>query len=265
MQAIIEKFQAASKQSFADLGATLTRFVEQVAEEVAKAKPRAIAAADNDPQLELDAALWDSAPTVAVPKYALFEALKDVGHRFLATVEGLFVEVRRPWLHFIHPIAPIGDKAPRPPYGKIERKCEMAFGKLSAALPMIRAFAQEAAENLPNEHAGWIVWNDLAQVLDYVPIVADTASSGSVTFRRPELGAHQTLVVDLHSHGTGPAFFSPTDDADDFGEVKLACVIGTLGQEGQLPSIQLRLCVLGLSIPVKLDPAAVFAEAEATA
>lgn len=261
MDKLLAAFQEASQQGLQNIAHALDQFSKGVAEEIAKARPRAIAAADDDANLSLDAALFDSAPTVAVPKHAAFAALQDVGHRFLMTADGVFIEVRRPWLHVIQQLSKYGDAGPRPPYGTIEPKIELAFGRLSAALPHMRAFAEEARNALPNEHAAWIVWNHDAQTLEYVALHTSSASPNAITYDRPALRDGESLAIDLHSHGADAAFFSEQDNADDVGEVKVSAVFGGLG-DGGTPSVAFRLCVLGMFVPLKVPASAIFTVAE---
>ncbi|MGP8437141.1 PRTRC system protein A [Paraburkholderia fungorum] len=257
MENLLALFQDATQAGLRDIATALDQFSQGVADEIARAKPRAIAAADDDEALPLDVALFDSAPTVAVPKHAQFAPLAEVGHRFLMTAEGVFVEVRRPWLHVIQQLAKHGDVGPKPPYGLIMPKIELAFGRLGVAMPFVQAFAEEAKSALPNEHAAWIVWDQDKKELAYKALHVSSASPGAITFERPELQPNESLAIDLHSHGTAPAFFSAQDDADDAGEVKISGVLGGLG-EGGTPSVAFRLCVLGMVIPLKVPASAVF-------
>jgi len=61
-------------------------------------------------------------------------------------------------------------------------------------------------------------------------------------------GGDPDIMLDLHSHGNTPAFWSTTDDADEVG-FRFYAVIGQLGEA---PEILLRLGVYGcfLSLPV---------------
>ena len=63
------------------------------------------------------------------------------------------------------------------------------------------------------------------------------ASSASVKYEPPG-----KIVIDFHSHGSMPAFFSKTDDADDQG-FKIAIVVGRL--DLPVPQVRIRLCVYG--------------------
>jgi PRTRC genetic system protein A len=251
MDKLLAAFQTASQEGLQSIAAALNEFSKGVADELARAKPRAIAADESDEGLPLDVALFDSAPTVAVPKHAKFRPLADVGHRFLMTAQGVFIEVRRPWLHVIQQLTKLSDAGPRPPYGDIEPKIELAFGRLSAAVPLLQAFAEEARAALPNEHAAWIVWDQQKKQLAYKALHVSSSTPGSITFDRPALEPHESLAIDVHSHGDSPAFFSAQDDADDAGEVKISGVLGGIGADGT-PSVAFRLCVLGMFVPLKV-------------
>ncbi|MET3232088.1 UNVERIFIED_ORG: PRTRC genetic system protein A [Burkholderia sp. 1263] len=257
MDKLLASFQNATQEGLKTIAAALEQFSQGVTDELARVKPRAIAAAEDDENLPLDAALFDSAPTVAVPKHAKFAPLADVGHRFLMTAQGVFIEVRRPWLHVIQQLAKHNDTGPRPPYGDIEPKIELAFGRLGVALPFLQAFAEEARAALPNEHAAWVVWDQQKKELAYKALHVSKATPGSITFERPQLAAHESLAIDIHSHGDGAAFFSDQDNADDAGEVKISAVLGGLG-EGATPSVAFRLCVLGMFVPLKVPTDAIF-------
>lgn len=259
MQNLINEFNVATKAGVETIASALNAFVTEAGQKLASAMRNPIAAKQDDEKYPLDEALWKSAPTVTVPKYAEFEALQEVGHRFLATAEGLFIEVRREWLHFIQPIAPLQENAPRPPYGTVAKKVELAFERLGNTFPFIRQFAEAARQALPNEHAAWIVWDAKAKALAYRDVAVKQAGPGAIAFERPILAEHESLAIDIHSHGAGPAFFSETDNRDDAGEVKIACVIGDLG-DGKSPSVQFRICVLGMVIPVNVPATAVFGD-----
>lgn len=197
-------------------------------------------------------------PTLPVPKHGELPAM-DNGHRFLVADDGLWIEIKRPWLHMIWPLAQQTGVAI--PYGSLRRKAQFAFGKLP--IDLILDFTNDATAALPNEAAAWLVWDEHTRQLEYLPLPPVSAGSGHIQFERPALAPHESLAVDLHSHGAGPAFFSDQDNQDDAGEVKISGVIGSLTPEGdRLPTVEFRICALGLTIPVHVDPAALFAVAK---
>lgn len=210
-----------------------------------------------------DYLLQGTCPTVPVPKFGELPAMVGNGHRFLIAADGLWIEIKRPWLHLIWPLAKQTDVAI--PYGSLRQKAQFAFGKLPVAL--IRKFADDAKAALPNEAAAWLVWNsewgDETDCLEYIPLPPVSAGSGHIQFERPALAPYKSLAVDLHSHGAGKAFFSSQDNQDDAGEVKISGVIGSLDRDGEkLPTVEFRICALGLTIPIPVDPAIIFDAAQ---
>jgi PRTRC genetic system protein A len=205
-------------------------------------------------KMQLDLAQFASAPVAAVPRHSEFCALPRNGHRFLVAADGLYLEVRRPWLHFIHRLAE--QSAVAMPYGTIEPRTELAFGRLGAALELFRAFADRARREAPNEWACAIGWDaERAQLVNLDVSILDNSPS-SLRYEMPPLPESVSLVVDLHSHGHLPAFFSGTDNRDDAGSVKIAGVFGDLDKPN--PTAAFRLCVLGLYIPIAVPSDKIF-------
>lgn len=186
-----------------------------------------------------DQIIQDHAPLLVVPRFGLLPRLTHSGHRYLATQDGLMLEVVRPWLRARALIAPA--EIPLP-YGTLPEERHYAF-TARQLLDLRDVFAHEARRALPNEAAAWVVFNAERRSLDYVPLVPDEASPGGITFTRPRLQDHEHVAIDFHSHGSGPAFFSAQDDADDAGEIKFAVVVGTLDGE---PTFASRLCLMGV-------------------
>lgn len=188
-----------------------------------------------------DAALQAVCPSVMVPRFGTLQSLQEPGHRFLVAADGLWIEAHRPWVYIRQPIA--RQEAVAMPYGRLTPAVHLAFGSIPRAL--LDDFAEVARAQLPNECAAWIVWSERGG-LELRHLDNIKASPGYVQFHRPELSDDEHLVIDLHSHGMLPAFFSATDNHDDKGEIKLAAVVGNLDYEK--PSMVVRLCVQGLFI-----------------
>lgn len=189
-----------------------------------------------------DRMIQDHAPTVMVPSFESFSAiaLGANGHRFLAARDGLHIEVKRPWLHLVQPIA----AAPiRLPYGEVPQLLLVAFGKIPR--DMLARFVGDARKLSPHEHAALIIWNANTESLEYRDVDVQEFSRSEVRYNRPRLQAHESLAIDLHSHGELGAFFSSQDDEDDAGEVKISVVVGGL-REGCAPEWKVRLCYMGV-------------------
>jgi PRTRC genetic system protein A len=72
-------------------------------------------------------------------------------------------------------------------------------------------------------------------------------SADSVVYERPVLGAHEHLVVDMHSHGAHRAGFSAQDNQDDHGALQVSYCVGSLDREAPTKATCAR--VLGVTLP----------------
>lgn len=192
-----------------------------------------------------DIALQQVCPTTIVPKFGQFDCLAKNGHRFLAASDGLWVEIRRPWLHVVWPIAQQSDYPM--PYGSVEQKIEFSFGRIERSL--IDQFLKEARQHLPNEFGAWLVWDNRDKRLLYRNLEITSAGPMKLQVIHPKLDDHESLAVDLHSHGVLPAFFSVEDDRDDLMSVKISGVFGQVSHN--VPSFKFRLCIGGKFINIK--------------
>lgn len=192
-----------------------------------------------------DSILQSLCPVVMVPRFSPLDPLHGPGHRFLATADGLWLEVNRPWLHLIWPLCRQTDV--QMPYGELEQTIEFAFNEVPQ--DMIRHFILDAQEAHPDECGAWLIWNDETELLEYRKLRSISATRGSLEVDRPSLLPHEHLAVDLHSHGGDiPAFFSPKDNLDDSGEIKISIVAGNV--KSDKITVEKRLCAMGLFIPL---------------
>jgi PRTRC genetic system protein A len=206
-------------------------------------------------QLQMDKALLAAAPVAAVPRHAPFHPLQESGHRFLLAEDGLYLEVRRPWLHYIHQLAKQTTVAI--PYGAIKGKCELDFGSIGSALEQMKEFAAQAKADAPLEAAATLLWDHRKKAwrIEYPEIIGE-ASASRIQYHQVEPGMDESIAIDLHSHGHLDAFFSTTDDEDDRGAVKISAVFGNLDTDA--PTVAFRLCVLGLYIPINVPAEKIF-------
>lgn len=189
-----------------------------------------------------DAALQTLTPSVMVPKFGQLNNMDEAGHRFLLGHDGLWMEVKRPWLELCVPLAQ--QSIVPMPYGQVSKKMQFKFGKLPQVY--LWAFLQEARNHLPNECAAWFIWNETDNTMRMEMLVANFASSGSINYQCPVLEEGEHFVADIHSHGTAHAFFSSQDNEDDKTEVKIAAVLGNVDRA--VPTMQARLCANGYFI-----------------
>jgi PRTRC genetic system protein A len=192
----------------------------------------------------IDVALQSVTPAVMVPRRTAFEELDTPGHRILMAGNGIWLEVLRAWLYvrvLISPQLPLAV-----PYGNVSSELRLKFGKLP--LSMVHQFTDEARTKLPNECAGWVIWNESTGAWRLHMLQELSVDRNHVNMILPILGESEHLVIDVHSHGSSHAFFSPTDDNDDLGEAKITGVIGSLDQANV--TAKFRLCVDGVFVPL---------------
>lgn len=192
---------------------------------------------------QLDLVLQTVCPTVMVGRYEPLALLDSDGHRFLMAEDGVHVEVLRPWLHVISKVSEVAVKMP---YGQVPALFKINLHRRALAAGL-RRFIGRAAELAPDEHAAWLTFDPDQGAIGYVEPLVISRGREHIQYRRPDATPSCLPVVDCHSHGTSPAFFSGTDDKDDrTDDAKLAFVVGNLDQP--TPSVAMRLSMMGLSI-----------------
>lgn len=196
-----------------------------------------------------DIALQSVMPTVMVPRFSELEELDTPGNRILMAANGVWLEVCRAWLYVRTQI----DKplAVPVPYGNVSAVMRFSFGKLP--LVLLTQFIEQARVHSPNECAALVVWNHRTNEWKLMMLKETSAGPIHVNFNLPTLGEDEHMVMDLHSHGEGRAFFSDDDNIDDDwkGIPKIAGVIGNLNKPEVTASF--RLCVNGVFLPLPFD------------
>ena len=193
-----------------------------------------------------DIALQSTMPTVMVPLFGTFEPLATPGNRILCAKDGIWIEARRPGIYARQPIA-LQDSVAMP-YGAVTPALETGFANLGET---IRQFVEYAKQSMPNEVAMALIWDESTGALTGQVLEPVSSSPGHITYLRPDLTEGQHVVVDIHSHGSAPAFFSRTDNKDDRGDLKIAIVVGNVDQPN--PTVKARLCTLGRYLPLPIS------------
>ena len=187
---------------------------------------------------DLERMIAGNFPLINAPHGEQIAPPEKFGMRYVVGDTGLFREVTTPWLYSIQQIAKV-DGQPTP-YGRCTPKVTLRCGNPPAEL--WKSFRVEAEKAMPNECAGAFVWNHTAKTWRFAMREASMANPGWVDYQEVECGEDEVIVVDIHSHGTYPAFFSSQDDKDDKGGIKVSAVIGQLDTDQ--PMIALRLVCL---------------------
>jgi PRTRC genetic system protein A len=174
----------------------------------------------------LDIALQSLCPVLPAPKFSPLEPLAAAGHRMVLAANGLFVEIERPWMHAVLKVGEVGVPVP---YGEMSEAVDLRFSD-EQFRGMAGEFLAVARQAHPVEHAAWCEFRGSGLAYREVEVLA--SSSASIQYARPEPVTGGSLAIDLHSHGSFPAFWSATDDADDvMDDVKLGVVFGNLDRD----------------------------------
>ncbi len=159
---------------------------------------------------------------------------------------GLFMGITRPWLIAILPIVTAAVPAP---YGTIAPRLTLRCGRIPAHL--FDQARQMFVDALPNEAAAFIIWNEATREFRLERAGELSATPSRIEYLLPDLSEGDFIVADMHSHGTAPAFWSQTDDADDRNHTRICAVFGSL-EPGNPASFtaKSRICANGLTLDI---------------
>lgn len=143
---------------------------------------------------------------------------------YLAARDGLWRRVQLPWVRSILPVATSSHI--NVPYGALQPAVDLLVPAPDREL--WRHFVSQAKAAMPHECASALLWNTESRTWRYATREPVSASVGHIVYREVDIGDNEILVVDIHSHGASPAFFSRTDDRDDNGSMKISVVFGSL-------------------------------------
>ncbi len=152
---------------------------------------------------------------------------RGIGYSYILAGNGVWIETEGKFLAvrimvapgYIRGLAPLGEKV------------VLRYGKIPAHI--FNLGLNSLYVNPDAERYAGITWKDGYHI--YIP---DQKGSGG----RVEYQVGDDVVMDLHSHGHMPPFFSSQDNRDEQG-LKLFVVVGKL--EDARPSVKLRVGVYG--------------------
>lgn len=194
----------------------------------------------------MDKVLQTEFPTVMAPSFSQMQPMEKTGERFIITRDRLLFEVSRPWLHAVRAISERFERST--PYGVGLTEC-ITLRCPPLPIVLLNQFVGEAHAAYPDETAAWVTWDEVTNGFTYWELVIESSSPGHVTFKRPRLKSTEHLVLDIHSHGAHPAFFSAQDDADDKGQLCISAVLSL--QNPDKPAFKARLSMLGVFTPIR--------------
>ena len=194
----------------------------------------------------MDSVLQRQFPTVMAPRYQVMEPMNESGERFIIAGDKLLFEVSRPWLHAVRVISNGFDR--QTPYGDgLPEGVTLRCGPIPKGA--LDVFIEQSRQAFPKETAAWMTWDESTKEFTYVALKIESSSNEHVTFERPLLASTEHVVLDIHSHGAYPAFFSKQDDLDDKDQLCVSAVLSL--QNPDRPDLVARLSMLGVYTPLK--------------
>lgn len=207
-------------------------------------------------QAEIDRLALAHLPVHVMPPSGINAAIETVrgarsGQALALGSDGLWFIARRPWLELDAPLSaalpvdsPFGLAGPP----RLLLRCGGVPASITAAV------VAHLARALPNEAACFVIWNEENGQFALLAADVTAATPVSIAYNRPRLALHEHLVLDIHSHGHGRAFFSPTDDHDDMTDTKIALVLGDFNDASRPGSWTGRICASGTGWPLGACP-----------
>lgn len=167
-----------------------------------------------------DKALQAALPALPVPHDSDLPALPAGQRRLLLAADGLYLQARSSVMQVSVRVA-----TATLPYGPHQQQVILSHGPVPASL--VREAARLASATPDKEVAAAVVWKEGAYRLEVPEVIS--AGAGHVSYH--DRLDDDALVMDIHSHGAGRAFFSSTDDASDLARPGpyLALVLGCCG------------------------------------
>lgn len=154
---------------------------------------------------------------------------------YILAGNGLFVRGQSPLLEAVVNIAPTEvrglcplEESVRLPRGRIPR----SIYELALSIFLVDRY---------NERYLAVTWEGAYRLM----MPPQQGDSGGVEYE-----TLRNVVLDIHSHGTMGAFFSPADDRDEQG-LRLYMVVGRL--DSLLPEVEMRVGVYGYFTPVSVN------------
>lgn len=170
-----------------------------------------------------DRMLLAQMPLVAVPTETQVERLDKNGQRLLLAGNGIFIEVRRDWLYAIRQCGGLHPDL-QTPFGAVQEVTELAGKRIPRSL--IDAFVERAKAASPQEVGATITYDLVRDRWALRMNRSVSASTVALSYEIPDLASSEYRVVDIHSHGEGPAFVSSTDRRDTRGATAFVMVAG---------------------------------------
>jgi PRTRC genetic system protein A len=191
-----------------------------------------------------DAILFSAFPLVPAPRFGNLTEIEVGSKRLVLGGDGLYLEVRSAAMH-----ARLRLSAVRTPYGDVSEFIRPTGGPLPTR--WIGELAALAIEGGTLEVAAGIVLDGDEWAIQIPPM--ESSSESHITYH--DVFDDDRLLIDMHSHGALPEFFSSTDDASDLGR-KGPYIAVVLGRCDSRETLKLAMRFVCAPYLIPLDAAA---------
>jgi len=163
-------------------------------------------------------------------------------HRFVCGHDGLYIEAQN---EVIGARIRVSESSIKLPYGAVNQTgIHLKQGRIPKWI--LDGMVDKAKQHSPKEWAGLVVWDTNQERYSLYEPTVITAGVGHISYQNV-LPDELVLVMDVHSHGNLPAFFSGTDNRSDRAGFYIAGVIGSCLLEA--PMMASRLVINGQFLP----------------
>lgn len=191
-----------------------------------------------------DAVLFGAFPLLPAPRFGSLPDIAPGSKRLVLGSDGLYLEVRSTAMHARLRLSEV-----RTPYGEVTEFIRPTGGPLPSR--WIGELAALAIEGGTLEVAAGIVLDGDDWAVQVPPM--ESSSESHITYH--DVFDDDRLLIDMHSHGALPEYFSSTDNASDLGRKGpyIAVVLGRCDSRETLKSAMRFVCAPYL---IPLDAAA---------
>jgi len=153
--------------------------------------------------------------------------VKGNAYNYIMAGNGIFLQAMNDYFYSFFPVS---QTEVRGLSSMSSLPCVMRQGKIP--LYLLRLATDIMFAHAEKEYYAAVTWDNGYHLV----VPPQSGSASEVNYRQPD-----NAVMDLHSHGSGPAAFSLQDNRDEQG-FRLYAVIGRLGD---IPEMSLRIGVYG--------------------
>lgn len=194
----------------------------------------------------IDRVVMGATPALMQPINGILAPVALFQQRFIVAKDGIYIQARTPAMTVCLSAGKLDYSLP---YGSLKKSVELSGGYIPYKL--YQEICERAISASPNEYVCKVLYTEQKGYVLHEPSLIKV-SSCEVKYSTdydPE-----TVFLDLHTHGNGDAFFSPTDDeSDSRGGIYLASVLGGCASVNTITAVS-RIVINGIFYPISWTP-----------